>query len=84
MNSESYERSPRGTRRERAAASGRLIAAAALGALLALFAVLNSQSVTVHWIFTTSQMPLIVVIVLCTAVGGLLGWVVGIRRRARR
>ena len=61
-------------RRDRA----RVIAAAVLGAVFALFAVLNSQSVRVHWIVTTTSMPLIVVIVLGGLVGalvlGLITW----------
>ena len=56
----------------------RVVAAAVLGALFALFAVLNSQSVRVHWLVTTTTLPLIVVIVLGALIGalvyGLITW----------
>ncbi len=61
-------------RRQRA----RVVAAGVLGALFALFAVLNSQSVRVHWLVTTTTLPLIVVIVLGALLGalvcGLITW----------
>jgi uncharacterized integral membrane protein len=59
-----------------------MLAAAVLGALLALFAAFNSQTVRVHWIFTTTHVPLIVVIVACGLIGAAVMWLVGRRRRA--
>ena len=57
-------------------ASTRLVAAAVLGGLLVLFSVLNSQTVRIHWIVTTSDVPLIVVILGCGLIGFALGWLV--------
>jgi uncharacterized integral membrane protein len=58
-------------------------AAVVVAGLLIAFAVLNSDSVEVHWIFGTWSTPLVVVIVLCLALGALLDRLV-LRRRARR
>lgn len=69
-----------GARRDRRT-HGRLLAAVALGALLALFAVLNSQSVRIHWIVTTTDVPMIVVIVGCGLIGALVTWLVMRRRQ---
>lgn len=63
---------------------GRLIVGAILGGLAVLFAVLNLDPVRVHWIFVTSYTPLIVVIVLCLAIGWILGWLVTRHLRGRR
>jgi uncharacterized integral membrane protein len=63
---------------------GRLIAGAVLGGLAVLFAVLNLDRVLVHWIIGTWYTPLIVVILLCLAVGWILGWLTTRRRRTRR
>jgi uncharacterized integral membrane protein len=63
--------------------SPKLITAVVLAVLIALFAVVNSQEVTIHWIVTTSQTPLIVVIAGCGAVGFVVGWMFA-RRRASR
>ncbi len=57
------EPKPPATRRPRAVAS------AVIGAVVAVFAVLNSQSVSVDWIGTTTKTPLIVVIVLSLMIG---------------
>lgn len=57
-----------GARREHRV-SARVVAAAVLGALLILFAALNSQSVRIHWIFATTQVPLILVIIACGLIG---------------
>ncbi len=56
--------------------------AVVLVALVVLFAALNSQSVTIHWLVTTSQTPLIVVIVGCGLIGFAAGWLLA-RRAAR-
>jgi len=66
-------------RRDRA----RLIAAGIIGALIAVFAVVNLNDVKVHWLVTTGQTPLILVI----GIAFLLGMVVdrlAIRARRKR
>jgi uncharacterized integral membrane protein len=63
--------------------SPRTVIAAALGGLVVLFAAVNSQTVTIHWIVTTTQTPLIVVIVGCGLIGFTVGWLLA-RRAARR
>jgi uncharacterized integral membrane protein len=65
------------------AATMRIVAAGLIGALLALFAVLNSQTVRVHLIVTTSHVPMVVVIVVCTGLGAAGAWLVFRRRAAR-
>lgn len=62
--------------------SARTVIAVVLVALVVLFAALNSQSVTIHWLVTTSQTPLIVVIVGCGLIGFAAGWLLA-RRAAR-
>jgi uncharacterized integral membrane protein len=60
--------SPRPTgpdRRERA----RMIALGLIGAILVVFAVINVNSVEVHWLVTSGRAPLIVVIVLAFLLG---------------
>ena len=64
-------------------ARAKLIAAAVLAVLLVLFAVLNSQTVRVHFVFTTARVPMIVVIVVCAVIGVAVGWLIGRRRAAR-
>jgi uncharacterized integral membrane protein len=49
------------------------VAGAVIGALVAVFAVLNSQSVSVDWIGTTTKTPLIVVILLFLMIGFVAG-----------
>jgi len=71
----------RGASRQRRL-SASTVAALALGALLVLLAVLNGQSVTIHWIVTTTSAPLIVVIAGCGLIGFAVGWLLA-RRRAR-
>lgn len=61
----------------------RTVIATALGALVILFAAVNSQTVTIHWIVTTTQTPMIVVIVGCGVVGFAVGWLFA-RRAAKR
>jgi uncharacterized integral membrane protein len=73
---------PRGAvaqRRDRA----RLIAIGIIGALIAVFAIVNLDQVRVHWLITTGKTPLILVI----GVAFLLGIVVdrlAIRARRKR
>lgn len=63
--------------------SPRTIVAASVVALIVLFGVFNSQTVTIHWIVTTTQTPLIVVIVVCGLLGFAAGWLLS-RRSAHR
>jgi uncharacterized integral membrane protein len=79
MNDQSAEPRTSGT-----PGQGRLLAGAVLGGLAVLFAVLNLDKVLVHWIIGTWYTPLIVVILLCLAVGWILGWLTTRRHRARR
>jgi uncharacterized integral membrane protein len=58
------------------------ITAVVLVVLIAVFAVVNSQEVTIHWIVTTSQTPMIVVIAGCGLVGFAAGWMFARRRAA--
>ena len=62
----------------------RLIAAAVVGALIAVFAVVNLNDVKVHWIVATGQTPLIVVIALAFALGIIADRLVILARRKRR
>ena len=64
--------------------SPRTLIAAALGGLLVLFALLNSQTVTIHWIVTSTQTPLIVVIAGCGLIGFAVGWLLHWRRSTHR
>jgi uncharacterized integral membrane protein len=63
--------------------SPRTLIAVVLGGLLVLFAALNSQTVTIHWIVGTTQTPLIAVIVGCGLIGLAVGWLLARRRAAR-
>jgi len=60
----------------------RELVAAAVGALLAAFAVLNLGEVKVDWFVTTAETPLIVVIVLSVLLGVVLDRLL-IRRKRR-
>ena len=64
--------------------SPRTFFAALLGGALLLFAVLNSQTVTIHWIVRTTDTPLIVVIVASGLVGFAVGWLLARRQAAHR
>jgi uncharacterized integral membrane protein len=63
--------------------SPKAITAMVLVVLIVLFAVANAQTVTIHWIVTTTQTPMIVVIAGCGLVGFAAGWMFA-RRRASR
>ncbi len=56
--------------------------AAVVGALLAVFALLNFGDVKVNWLITTAQTPLILVIVLSVLLGVVLDRLL-IRRQKR-
>ncbi len=62
--------------------SGSAVAAATVGALVAVFAVLNAQSVEVNWLASSTRTPLIVVIVLFLLIGFAAGTLSGRRRRS--
>lgn len=64
--------------------SPRVIVVAVLGVLLGVFAVLNSQSVRIHWIVATSDVPLIVVILGCGLIGFVVGWLLARHRASRK
>ena len=59
------------------------IAVGLLVALIVVFAVLNSQSVRMHWIVTTTDTPLFILLVLFALIGLLIGYIVGRRPRGR-
>ena len=61
-----------------------MVAAALVGALIAVFAVVNLGEVKVHWVFTTGQTPLIVVIALAFVLGVIVDRLVIRARRRRR
>jgi uncharacterized integral membrane protein len=63
----------------------RLLYGLIIGALVAVFAVLNRDDVEVNWILGTAQTPLIVVIAVSFLLGALAGWIANVgRRRAKR
>ncbi len=64
--------------------SGRAITAGVLTIVLLAFALLNLQTVRVHWIFATTHAPLIVVIAACGLVGLMIGWLLARGRAARK
>jgi uncharacterized integral membrane protein len=54
------------------------------GAILLLFMALNSQRVTVHFVFTTVNMPLIFALLIAALLGALVGWAVPRLRQPRQ
>jgi uncharacterized integral membrane protein len=75
-------RRDRGTapaRRDRA----RLIAAGIIGALIAVFAVVNLDQVKVHWLVTSGKTPLILVIAVAFLLG-MLADRLAVRARRKR
>lgn len=65
------------------AVSGKLIGFGIVAVLLVWFALINTESVKVAWIFGTSEIPLIWVIVFSAVAGAVIGWIVGLVRRSR-
>lgn len=76
--SSSDEAAGQRSRKERS----RRIAIGILAAVALLFAALNFHSVSVHLLFGTVTMPLVIVIAVCLLLGGLVGAYLG--RRGRR
>jgi uncharacterized integral membrane protein len=66
------------------AASTRMAAAAVLGGIAAVFAVINLDKVRVDWLVGSWQTPLILVIVLSMLLGAALDRVLVRRARKRR
>jgi len=87
-NPQSTDRQRDATRPSRTAAErrqlARLTAAALIGALVAAFAVVNLNDVKVHWVITTGQTPLIVVIVLAFLLGVVADRLLLLARAKRR
>jgi uncharacterized integral membrane protein len=54
----------------------KLIALGAFGALLVIFAALNTHEVGVDWIFDTVSVPMILVISVSALLGFAIGWLV--------
>jgi uncharacterized integral membrane protein len=71
----------RGAGRILAKENRRALAGLIIGAVTAVFAVLNLDEVEVNWIFGTAQTPLIVVIAVTFLLGALTGWIAGAGRR---
>ncbi|CCG05496.1 lipopolysaccharide assembly protein LapA domain-containing protein [Blastococcus saxobsidens] len=68
-------------------AIGRTLALALLifvTVLLVLFVVFNGQTVQISLVFTDVQAPLVLALLIGAALGGLLVWLAGLVRRARR
>ena len=63
---------------------GRVVAAGILGAVITAFALVNLGDVKVHWIVTTGQTPLIIVIALAFVLGMLVDRLVIRARKKRR
>jgi uncharacterized integral membrane protein len=59
----------------------RLLAGLVVGALVAVFAVLNLDEVEVNWILGTWETPLIIVIAVTFVLGALVGWIAAASRR---
>jgi uncharacterized integral membrane protein len=63
---------------------GRLLAASVVGAVVAVFALLNLGDVKVRWLFATGRTPLIVVIAVAFLLGMLVDRLVLRARRKRQ
>jgi uncharacterized integral membrane protein len=61
----------------------RLLYGLIIGALVALFAVLNLERVDVNWIFGTWRTPLIIVIAVSFLLGACAGWIADAQRHRR-
>ena len=61
--------------------SPKQVATATLVVVVALFALLNLQNVTMNWIVGTTHTPLIVVVAVCSLIGLAVGFLIGRRTR---
>jgi uncharacterized integral membrane protein len=59
----------------------RQVASGVAAVVVAVFALINLQSVTMHWIVGTTHTPLIVLVAICVLVGGGVGFLIGRRGR---
>lgn len=80
MSSGSGERAPAKRSRKETV---RLVGAVSVSALVALFAVLNLDEISVNWIVGTAETPLIVVIAISVLIGAALGYLLSRRRTSR-
>jgi uncharacterized integral membrane protein len=71
-----------GTRKEGRGLRFYLLVGAAV--LLAVFVLQNSQDVEVRFLFTTTESPLFLALVIAGALGGLIGWAAPRVRRGSR
>ena len=71
------------TSSQKSAVTAGRVAVVLLVALVVVFAILNSQSVRMHWIFTTTDTPLFILLVLFAVIGLAIGYIVGRRPRGR-
>jgi uncharacterized integral membrane protein len=62
----------------------RMVAAALIGALVAIFALLNLGDVKVRWLFWTFETPLIVVVLITFVLGMLVDRLMVVRARKKR
>ena len=62
----------------------RTVAGLSIGALVAVFAVLNLDEVQVNWIVGTVSTPLIVVIAITFLLGTVIGWIAHAARGKRK
>ena len=83
MTTEERERRGETGRVATARDNSRLLAAAILGGLGTVFAVVNLDEVEVNWVFGKGQTPLILVIAASLVLGFALGTLLA-RRRAKR
>lgn len=84
MNPEQELPPPKQPTRSEREQTARSVAIGILALLVIVFAVLNSQTVKIKWIVTTTRMPLIVAIILIAAIGVAVGWLLGSRRAQRK
>jgi uncharacterized integral membrane protein len=68
------------SKRETARTAGMVV----LAVIITLFAVLNTESVEVNWIFGSGEAPLIIVIVISVLVGVVLSYLASVRAGRRR
>jgi uncharacterized integral membrane protein len=64
--------------------AARLVGVAVVAAAVVILVVQNSQRVSLRFLFVTGHVPLIWVMVVCLAVAGAFGFLVGRRGRVRR